>query len=295
MASTLVLRPYGLHYLLTLVYVVFLVGVPAGLLGHTRETLIPLVLGSFSLLVSLASPHSPWQYLVFALLASVCATLPKLFALSLLSPAVPLGMVVSLAQCLGGIPFGYPGNPWTSLVMPVVSASSLFLPPSLFLATMVCAMMSSMVLPLVNPPVLALLGQVEVWGVLSLPLLARALQMTGWALQFKASTWTLPFFLAIGAVYANSALRARIPVLGPTLKHNPLALGVLLVRAPLSFLGAALSANLHPFVYILQTYNRSNHPPSPSYPFFPHSLFSSAHCPVFHTLRGHLRATSHPE
>ena len=273
------MHPKGLGSLLSIILLCIFVILPAWMFGSDMSY-VPMILGSLALSGSLLFSLNSWHFLVLALLSSVAVYLPEALTLRLDTPAIPLGFILSLLHC-SGLELGFPGCRWSSLLLPLVSASSFIFPPSLFLATAVCSMMMSMLLTFADPFIGNILSRVESSRILIILAGMRALQMSAWATNQGSPSSSYPILLSFLACVVLFFVEGRLPALGPTLKFNPLSLALLEVSS------AAEPLSLAKQVCIFFASQLSNTVPIYPIDSLPSLLFCPACSPFFRCLRGH--------
>jgi hypothetical protein len=233
MGSPLHLRPYGLSYLLLAFSFALVCLVPA-FCFFPAPLRAYSVAGGLALYASFFFSTCAWDFLVCALLWCAVSATP-MWSVDLSAPSPLVGILVLSARCLGLVP-GNPSNPFTSLLVPLAAATSLFLPPPVFLTTLLCAMVLPWFLPEHGFDWLQGRAEGATGGLAVLAALAAAalaLLCTHLDSSPLARVPGYPAALAITITLictaAQLTLRARPPTLASPLRHSSLAFTSIMV------------------------------------------------------------------
>jgi hypothetical protein len=238
MGSPLHLRPYGLAYLL-LAYSFALVCLVPAFCFFPAPLRAYSVAGGLALYASFFFSTCAWDFLVCALLWCAVAATP-MWSVGLSAPSPLVGILVLGIRCLGLMP-GDPSNPFTSLLVPLTAATSLFLPPPVFLPTLLCAMLLPWFLPeqgfaWLQGRAEGAVGTLTVLAALAaaaLALLCTPLDSSPLA-RVPGSPAALAIAITLICSAAQLALTARPATLASPLRHSSLTFTSIMVSGPAS-------------------------------------------------------------
>jgi hypothetical protein len=227
--APIVLQPRGLPYVLVGASAAFACAAPALALLPAAQRAYAAA-GGAALVASLLFATCAWDLLACALLwSAISAT--SAWSLDLADPSPFAGLVVLGFRCLGIIP-GSPGNPFMSLLVPLTAAAALFLPPPVFLPTLLCAMLLPWFLPEAGGWAADLEAGEGAVGAGAGAAAGAAALLAAFAPAGAAATpWAAALAATLASCAGRSVLLGRPAALARPLRHSSLSLASLMVRA----------------------------------------------------------------